>query len=201
MKKEEIEQKTWIKSLQSHLESCRLTLEDIDILEENNKDNPDALVLLRQIWKMMKEIESGADRIYEEIVKIPIRTMLSVNRLQLTEEQYFLLRAAGIDLFNPKRLGICTVDDFEVFKNCIYEDSESVGFMDPNEKPVKKLKLKKTGKSSIRLRFSCSPEETCLENYRPEQIRFFKKFRPDVIARAKKTEKKETKTRATAITK
>jgi hypothetical protein len=191
MKKEEIGQKTWITHLQNHLESCRQALEDIEKLEEKNKFNPDALVLLQQIWKMMEEIQRGADHIYEEIVSIPLSTMCSVNRLQLTKEQFYLTRAAGIDLFNPKRLGICTVDDFEVFKYCIYENSEGVGFMDPNEKPVKKLKLKKTGKSHIRLRLSCSPEETCLENYRPEQIRFFKEFRPDVIARAKKTEEKK----------
>jgi hypothetical protein len=201
MKKREKEQKGWITYLQNYLENCRLKLEDVEKLEAKNIDKHDAMELLREFRKMMEEIQRGADHIYEEIVSIPLATMCSVNRLQLTEEQFYLTRVAGISLFTAKRFGICAVDNFEVYRNSIYEDSKSVGFMAPNETPVKKNKDKKTGKSFIRLRLACSPEETCLENYRPEQIRFFQKYRPDVISRAKKVEEKETKTRATAITK
>ena len=192
MKRKMKEQESWTERLRSHQVNCALALVYLEELAQKCQNDKDVQPLLQRVKKAMEQIQMEADRLHEEMCLVPVRTMFSMDRLKLSKQQYWLLRAAGVEIFTAKRLGICPVDDYDVYRNCIYEDDKRVFFVDPNETPNMETPDKEARVIRVRARIACSPEETALQHYRPEQKRFFSKYRPDVLARARKTEKKRS---------
>jgi hypothetical protein len=140
--------------------------------------------LREQVW----EIKWLASKLHEVLLAGPIRTVFSADRLNLTAQQYFLLRARGFELFTAKQLGISPVGDYECYRMCVYKNEQAVCFMDPDETPEVKTVDNKTGHKRIRIRLAHSPEECELKHLRPEQREFFTKHRPDVLERMKADE-------------
>lgn len=176
----------WPKRLQSHRENCGIASEDLDELVEAYENGSDIQPSLRNLRKELLRMHREATWLHETLCAIPLKKIFSVDRINLTKQEHHLLQAAGIDLFTTKRIGICQVDDFEVYKNCVYENDDMVCFVDPNETPVFERVDKKTGRTQVRIRVAESPEEIDLKHLRPEQKEFFAKYRPDVLHRARK---------------
>jgi hypothetical protein len=189
MKKQKRQEQDWTKRLRKHRENCELTRDALMELDQEFEDGGDLRPLLHRLRNQIREICGDAGWLHETICVAPIRTAFSLNRMNITEQQYWFLRAAGLELFTAKTLGIAPLSDYEVYQNCVYEDDEIVCFVDPDETPEVETVHKKTGSTSIRIRLAHSPEECKLRHFRPEQKRFFAKYRPDVLARAKQTER------------
>lgn len=184
MKKKEKKQNDWTKLLASHRATCDIALEELDKLVQEFQDGENIQKPLSRFRENMREIRRGAEQLHEELYIVPIRKFFSVERRNITEQQYLIARAAGLGLPTAHELGISPVSDYEVYCNCVYEDDRSVCFIDPDETPQVKTVDKRTGKTSIRIRLALSPEETRLAHYTPEQREFFAKYRPDVLTRA-----------------
>ena len=184
MKKKEKKQNDWTELLASHHAACDIAFEELDKLVQKFQDGEIIQKPLDRFMKNMREIRWGAEKLHEELYIVPIRKICSVERRNITEQQYLLARVAGFPLLTAQAIGIAAVSDYEVFLNCIYKDDKIVCFMDPDEAPQVKTVNKRTGKRHIRIRLARSPEETRLAEYTPEQREFFNKFRPDVLARA-----------------
>lgn len=184
MKKKEKKQNDWAERLASHRAACDMAFEELDKLVQEFQDGENIQKPLDRFRENMREIRRSAEQLHEELYTVPIRKICSVERRNITEQQYLLARAAGLGLFTAQGLGISPVSDYEVYRNYVYEDDEAVRFMDPDETPDVKTPNKKTGGYRIRIRLACSPEETGLAHYTPEQREFFAKYRPDVLARA-----------------
>jgi len=189
MKKRKTQEQDWTKRLQKHREDCDLTREALLELDREFEDDGDLRPLLHRLRDQIREICGDAIWLHETMCAAPIRTAFSLERMNITEEQYWFLRAAGLEFITAKGLGIAPLSDFEVYKNCVYEDDKTVCFLDPDETPEVKSVNKKTGRTSIRIRLARSPEECHLKHFRPEQKQFFAKYRPDVLARAQQTER------------
>ena len=183
MKKEEKERIEWPQQVQSHRESCRMAERELARLDEALDTGADVQPLVSQLQEMMQEIRQTADHLCETLVVGPAKKVFSIDRINLSSEQYHLLQAAGAAFPTVKSWGICDVDDFELYAMCVYEDDEKVCFMAPDETPEVDTFDEKTGRGRIRLRMACSPEELKLKHLRPEQRAFFEKYRPDVIQR------------------
>jgi len=184
MKKKGKKQNDWTELLASHRAACDIAFEELDKLVQEFQDGENIKKPLDRFRKRLLEIQRGAIQLHEELYTVPIRKICSVERRNITEQQYLLARAAGFPLLTAQAIGIAPVSDYEAYLNCIYEDDKTVCFMDPDETPQVKTVNKRTGKRRIRIRLACSPEETRLAHYTPEQREFFNKFRPDVLARA-----------------
>ena len=177
----------WSKQICKLNEIAEAALSDLDEFEECGitvkvEDSEESL------RGQLHKIKSLAFKLHETLISNPIRTAFSKDRISLSEQDYWLLRAQGLKLFTAKRVGISPVSDYEVYKNCIYEDEEKVCFLDPDETSEVETVDKKTGHIKIRFRISRSPEELELKHLRPEQKEFFAKYRPDVLARLKKNQ-------------
>jgi len=132
----------------------------------------------------MQQIKKEADSLDEIMCKDPIRRAFSVDRLNLTERQYYLLRAAGFHVFTAETLGLLWISDYDAYRLCVYENGTSVSFMDPRETlDVVTIADGETGRGIAQMRLARSPEECQIRHLRPEQRDFFAKYRPDVLAR------------------
>lgn len=186
MKKQKKDEKDWTKHLQNHRQNCELAWEDFKILLEEHERRRNIKLLLRRFKEKIQQLRCDAVRLHETLIVEPAQKTLSLERANLTEQQYYLLRAAGITMPTAKSLGISPVDDHEVYRHCIYKDDKQVCFLDPNENPVVETVDKKTGCTKVRIRLAISPEEIELKHLRPEQREFFAKYRPDVLERIQK---------------
>jgi hypothetical protein len=176
----------WIKCLDDHREQCVAMREIVDQIEADYRAGNDIKAALSELRGKVRALQASADRVHDKMAIAPLRHMFSADRLNLTEKEYYLARAAGLGFITPKSLGVSPVTDFEVYRLSVYEDANTVCFMDPNENSnVETVDPKRPDHISIRLRGAISPEETERKYYRPEQEQFFAKHRPDVLSRSK----------------
>lgn len=185
MKKQKKQEPDWPEQVQELRVACWAALEDLAELEEEYRDGEDIEGSLKRFRDELDAVYRLSDRLHETMCVIPIRKMFSVDRINITEREYHLTRAAGFKLVTAKGLGICPLDDFDVYRMCVYEDDKMVCFLNPDESPKVKTVDKKTGVTHIRLRIARSPEELEAKHLGPEQRQFFTKYRPDVLARLK----------------
>jgi hypothetical protein len=185
MKKKKKQPENWsqdIFKLSELADSAISTLSDFEKDSGEIVKAPDSEQPLReQLWEMKWLVS----KLHENLVAAPVRTAFSYGRLNLTERQYWLLLADGLELFTAKKLGISPVSDYDCYKMCVYKNEQEVCFMDPDETPEVETVDRKTGHKRIRFRLARSPEELEAKHLRPEQREFFKKYRPDVLARLK----------------
>jgi len=176
--KKQIEQATdWFVQIGELNWLIEAAIDDLHEFEKASGERVEAEDSDQPLLQQLKNIKAAAHRLHDVLCVAPIRTAFSVNRMNITRQQYWLLRAAGLTFPTAKDLGICNVDDYEVYRNSIYEDDVMVCLMDPNEK---------TGSTKIRIRLAMSPEELNIKNLRPKQKEFFKRNRPDVLERMQK---------------
>lgn len=183
MKKQKQQQKDWAEQIRDLLQAVEVAREDLGDSVNKYRDGEDLERGLRCLGDDLARISHLADQLYQNMYVIPIRRMFSLDRMNITRQQYSLARAAGLELFTAKGLKICPVDDYEVYQHCCYENEEMVCFVDPDENPPVETVDKKTGHTLVRLRVARSPEELEAKCLRPEQRRFFEKYRPDALAR------------------
>ena len=186
MKKQIKSVKDWPEHLQNHRQNCELVFEDLATLKQELQDGRDTKLSLQHLKEGLLRIRQEAEWLHGALTTEPIQRIFSPDRANLTEQQYYLLRAAGIMLPPATSLRISPVDDYEVYRYCIYEDDKRVCFVHPDENPVVETVDEKTGYTKIRIRLAISPEEIELKHLRPEQREFFAKYRPDVLERIQK---------------
>jgi hypothetical protein len=100
-----------------------------------------------------------------------------LNGRRLTREQFYLIRAEGWEFDNRLALGLEGLDDYELFEHLCYEDGHRYCYINPAAEP------REPHSNTIGLRFGTPPEELSRGALRPEQILFFQKHAPDVLAR------------------
>lgn len=186
MKKNKTRKIDWVKHLDRHREQCGEIANTVEHIQAEYQAGNDIETALSELAAQVRARQQGAEDLHDRMVIAPLRHMFSGDRLNLTEEEYYLVRAAGFGFITPKSLGVSPVTDFEVYRLSVYEDANTVCFMDPDENPnVETVDPNKPGRITIRLRAAISPEETERRYYRPEQEQFFAKYRPDVLTRCK----------------
>lgn len=190
MKNKRRKQEDWTELIRNHFTDCCIAEGEFEEMARGLRKGGDIEHALDRFSETLRHIRRGAEELHNALRGSPIRMMLSTNRLNLTEVQYHLLRAAGVELPTGKELGISPVTDYELYRMCIYEDESGICFMHPNEKPPAEVVKDSNGSFAIRPRMAISPEETAIEHYRPEQETFFAENRPDVLARARKNEQR-----------
>ena len=178
MKKQKKEQKKWPDQLRELVDACCETLEIVDEVDED-MSQAELLSLRKELGK----VKRMADQLRSSMCTIPASKAFSLNRMSMTEQEYYLLCAAGCKLFTANGLGLSPFSDYEAFIHCCYEDDEKVCYIDPAEKPPVADEKKKTEKFTIRMRLGCSPEELHIKYLRPEQKEFFQELLPDVYDR------------------
>jgi len=139
---------------------------------------------LAELKSILLRIEEEAKSLYEVLCVKPVRRMLSAKQAEFSRQEHHLLQAGGVSFPTAKELGLSSVDDYEAYQRCIYENDRMVTFMHPDETPEVKGHKDLLGTRTIRVRFAISPEECSLEHFRPDQKAFWAWHRPDVIARA-----------------
>ena len=182
MKKQNNRKEQWPYQLQELVGDCIVAQEMVEELDEQRIDN----VILQPIKKQLLKVESMASRLHERMCRTPARKLFSPDRMTLTEQEYYFLRATGCNLFDTKALGLSPVSDYEAFVHFCYEDDEKVCFIDSREKLPVHDEDKKTGTFSIRIPLGCSPEELHVKHLRPEQKKFFRECLPGVYDRFQK---------------
>ena len=183
MKNQSKEVTNWASQLQNHRQNCRMLQQRVEEVKTQYTAGANVLPLLRKLKDSLRGIVSESDWLQETLCAGPARKLFSKDRNKLTIQQYWLLRARGVQVPTVKSLGICGVDDYDVYEMCIYEGNDVICLMDPNETPEVTTVDNKTGIRHTRLRLSSSPEELKLRHLRPEQREFFAKYSTDVLAR------------------
>jgi hypothetical protein len=99
-----------------------------------------------------------------------------LNGWRLTREQYFLLRASGIEFGTAHMLELSPVDEYDLFTNLCYEDPERFAYVNPSLEPRKP-------RDKVGVRFGQPPEELSRAFLRPEQEAFVQRHLPNVYER------------------
>ena len=174
----------WPTQVQEHRQHCEAASETMaELIRQADKGGGTAR-LVRRLGEEIEQISQEAHQLHQILLKDPIDKALSLDRLNLSEQQYRLLQAGGLDLSNAKQLGVSPISDYEAYRFCTYEDETGINFMDPNETPHTVTRIKgRPGAKLIRIRLAQSPEECRVACLRPEQRAFFAEYRPDVLKR------------------
>jgi hypothetical protein len=136
---------------------------------------PEIGLPLNRLQEQLESIRSLANKGTERLGFKPCAKLIAGECL--TEQEYFLLRAMGINELTAKSIGLSSVDDYKVFLNLYYEDEKWRCYINPALKP------RDPEATRIAMRFGRPPEELHLKNLRPEQKEFFKKYLPEVLTR------------------
>ena len=182
MKKKEERNHNWVQMLQNHQQTCGQVKVYLEKLENACEAGEDVAVLVRQLRKVTLQACREAEQLCEVLFESPVRRIFSADRVNVTEQQLQLARAAGLDCFTAKSLGVSPITDYEAYRLCVYEDDQIVWFWHPDEPPPSPPRHE-GNTITVRGRAALSPEEVDPDHLRPEQIEFFTKYRPDVLPR------------------
>lgn len=95
----------------------------------------------------------------------------------LSREQYYLVRALGVDFGGAQEVGLTDLSDYEVYRMLCYEDDQRFSYINvhrsPRDPPSKR----------VGARFGMSPEECRRRYLRPEQVTFFRDRCPEIYQR------------------
>ncbi len=172
----------WTRMLQQHAETCEQLKARIARLERVCENDEDVAGVVRQLNRIVLQTCREADELSRVLHESPVRRIFSADRLNVTEEQLLLARAAGFSCFTAKSLGVSPISDYEAYRLCVYEDDERVWFIHPDEPPPSPPRHE--GNTIIvRGKAALSPEEVDVAHFRPEQVEFFTKYRPDILPR------------------
>ena len=178
MKKQKNIQLSWPDQIKELVNACD---EVLGIVKNADEDMGHAE--RQSLEKELAKVKGMADRLYSTLYQEPVGKIVSLDRMNMTEEQYYLLCANGCKLFSAEELGISPVSDYQAYLNCCYEDEEQVCYIDPREKPPVENERDGNGHFSVRLRIGCYPEELHIKHLRPSQKEFFKEYMPELLAR------------------
>jgi len=184
MKKKEKKQSDWTEFVLGRSFAWGIIFDELDKLVHDFHNGENTENLLDQLRKDIREIQQSTDQFINEFLIGPFKKIFSRDRRNITEREYLLAQAAGLQLPTAQSIGITPVSDYEVYLNCVYEDDKVILLMNPNETPQIVTVDEQTDNIRIRIRLASSPEETNLAYYTPEQREFFAKYRPDVLKRA-----------------
>ncbi len=172
----------WHSQLQQLSQRCDAVSELWPELDRRLHGGGDIRSLLARIRDEMGQITKETHDLHETMVIRPIRRMFSPDRLNVTEQQYLLARAAGFNSFTTKSLGVSPISDYEAYRLCVYEDDEIVWFWHPDQTPPGPDRHE-GNIVVVRGKAALSPEEIDTAHLRPEQLEFIRKHRPDILPR------------------
>lgn len=197
MKTKKKRDRNWTKMLQDHSMVCEAVKRGLEELDRRLEDGDDVTDALDQLKNLVLRMHRGADLLAKVLHRLPVAKAFSADRLNITEQQYWLLCAVGFNgFFTARSLGVSPISDYEAYQLCVYEDDKVVAFLDPDETPPPPPR-RNGRKKTIAVHLALSPEEVDPAYLRPEQIDFFKKYRPDVLPRLGKL-KREGRDQASA---
>jgi len=184
MKQVEKHAPDWTTRLQEHRQRCEDAAESWAELCRRHDEGGHIGPHMRRLSKQIEQMQQDAHRLWKILYATPRNKLWSLHRLSLTEQEYWFLRAAGFGLFTAKNLGVSPIDDYDAYRVGVYEDDTSMCFMHPDETPdTVTVVNKKTGREWVRIRLAQSPEECQVRCLRSGQLEFYRKYRPDVLAR------------------
>jgi hypothetical protein len=182
MEKNATHEVEWVSHLKEHCEQCDEISIALDQIQAEYCDGNDIKAELSELGDKIRALQAGTQSLYERMVVNPFRHMLSADRLNLTEEEYWLVLAAGFECFTAKSLGVSPISDYEAYRMCVYEDDKFVDFVHPDETPPPPT-VWKGNTMVVYGRLALSPEEVDIAHFRQEQVEFFTKWRPDILPR------------------
>ncbi|HXB67508.1 MAG TPA: hypothetical protein VNY05_04655 [Candidatus Acidoferrales bacterium] len=130
--------------------------------------------LFSSLHQEIEAIERASSKALDRCRDLPVH--LALKGRMLSREQYHLLAATGFAITSAESIGLSEVDDYEIFALFCYEDDERFCYINPLEKP-------RSPGEGIKIRFGVPPEELSVGNLRPEQVSFFEKRLPHILAR------------------
>jgi hypothetical protein len=168
--------------VQNHSVTCDRLKRDVDELDQMLENGEDVTDFVGPLKKLVSRMHREADLLSKVLHESPVRRIFSTDRLNVTEQQLLLARAAGFSCFTAKSLGVSPITDYEAYRLCVCEDNESVWFLHPDERPASPPR-RKGNTVFVRGKAALSPEEVDIAHLRPEQVEFINKHRPDVLPR------------------
>ncbi|HEX7114915.1 MAG TPA: hypothetical protein VF193_07270 [Steroidobacter sp.] len=95
----------------------------------------------------------------------------------LSREEYYLVRALGVDFGGARELGLTDLADYEVYRMLCYEDDDQWSYINVHLRPREREPRR------IGARFGRPPEECRRRALRSEQVTFFRDRLPEIYKR------------------
>ncbi len=100
----------WTKMLQDHSLVSKALEHGLEALEWALEDGEDVTGALDQLKRCTLRVRRGADLLNKLLYRSPVAKAFSADRLNITEQQYWLLCAVGFNgFFTAKSLGVSPI--------------------------------------------------------------------------------------------
>ena len=182
MKRKKKQDCNWPQILQNHSMVCEAVKRGLEELDRMLQDGEDITDVVGSLRKSVLRMHREAELLSKMLIESPVRRIFSADRLNVTDQQLLFARAAGFSCFTAKSLGVSPITDYEAYRLCVYEDDKRVWFLHPDERPASPPR-RKGNTIFVHGKAALSPEEVDPDYLRPEQFKFFTKYRPDVLPR------------------
>ncbi len=173
-----------IRDLKGAAERASAAVWEIQISAGENIFGSDALprempeplhLVLRSLERELHGIGELASGLFERLCAGPSHKLLAGK--PLSQEEYYLVRASGVDFGGAKDLGLTDLTDYEVYRMLCYEDDRRWSYINVHLSP------RDPQSQQVSARFGCPPEECRRRFLRPEQETFFRDRFPKVYER------------------
>jgi hypothetical protein len=128
---------------------------------------------LTALYRELNTIHMLAQALLDRLFSGPFEKL--VKGWTLSQEEYYLCRAMGVNLDGAHELGLTELADYEVYRMLCYEDDRRFCYINVHLAPL--------DPELVSLRFGCPPEECHRRHLRPEQLAFFRERLPDIFRR------------------
>lgn len=199
MKKNKNEKTDWCSDLCVLIEQIEGATQNLEDFEKEFAEDVKTRDADKSLRHQLQEIRFTAGKIKEKLCHT--WTLKFAAHEPLSEQEFYLMLASGINFWSAKELGISQVSDYDLFLNCCYEDDRSRTYIMPTEKPPFEWVDKKTGSRKVKIRLGRAPEEIRLEALSPKQRHFFEKHAQHILERFVKTEGHHTIDKIKALNK
>lgn len=116
-----------------------------------------------------------ARALFDRLSSDPSRKLLSGQ--PLSREEYYLVRALGVDCGGAQEVGLTDLADYEVYRMLCYEDDQRWSYINVHLPP------REPQPQQVGARFGRAPEECRRRNLRPDQVTFFRDRLPEIYRR------------------
>jgi len=130
---------------------------------------------LHQLDKNLLSLENISKDLFNRLSSDPVGKYMMGK--SLTQEEYYILKAINIPIWDASVISDIGLNDYEVFQMFCYEDEERSCYINPGIKPSTHSPA--TGEI-LELEIGCAPEDLDINSLRLEQREFFKTYFPFV---------------------
>ena len=140
--------------------------------------------VLATLDQELRSIERVTDSLSWYFCRNPLRKFLTGQRL--SREEFYLLAARGIIVIPSEN---ASEEAYEAFAQYLYEDNEQMGYINPSERPDPPPVPTGNGgwtQEVNGMKIGIVPENVRISFLRPDQLNFFRDFRPELFSRFRK---------------